>query len=123
MHNGKTVLIVDDSVVERHQLREMVQAMGMVVHEASSGEEGIAKAAEIKPNIILMDVVMPGLNGFQATREITKSDITKNIPVVMCTSKNQETDKVWGKRQGASGYLVKPVGKEDLSVILDELLK
>ena len=123
MHNGKTVLIVDDSVVERHQLREMMQALGMVVHEASSGEEGIAKAAEIKPNIILMDVVMPGLNGFQATREITKSDATKHIPVVMCTSKGQETDKVWGKRQGASGYLIKPVVKEDLSVILDEVLK
>ena len=123
MHEGKKILIVDDSVVERHQLREMVQAMGMVVYEASSGEEGIAKAIEIKPDIILMDVVMPGLNGFQATRGITKSDVTGNIPVVMCTSKSQETDKIWGKRQGASGYLVKPVIKADLLVILDELLK
>jgi twitching motility two-component system response regulator PilH len=81
---------------------------------AENGEEGVAKSKSEMPDLILMDVVMPGLSGFQATRTITKDDATKHIPVIMCTTKNQETDKIWGMRQGALDYLVKPVDPQQL---------
>ena len=81
---------------------------------AEIGEDGIAKAKAEKPDLILMDVVMPGLNGYQATRTLTRDDDTKDIPVIVCTSKGQETDKIWGLRQGAQDYLVKPVNAEEL---------
>jgi twitching motility two-component system response regulator PilH len=81
---------------------------------AESGEEAIIKAKQEKPDLIIMDVVMPGLNGFQATRAISKDEETKDIPVIMCTTKGQETDKVWGMRQGAKDYIVKPVNQDEL---------
>jgi len=81
---------------------------------AENGEEAITKAKQEKPDLIIMDVVMPGLNGFQATRAISKDDETKDIPVIMCTTKGQETDKVWGMRQGAKDYIVKPVNQDEL---------
>ncbi len=112
MFQDKKVLIVDDSPTERHVLSQILGKMGFRIFEAVNGEDGVAKAAQIQPDLIMMDVVMPGLNGFQATREIMKNDALKGIPVIMCTSKDGDTDKLWGKRQGASAYLVKPV-KED----------
>ena len=81
---------------------------------AESGEVAVAKAKQEKPDLVLMDVVMPGLNGFQATRALTKDEETKHIPVIMCTSKGQETDKVWGMRQGARDYITKPVDQDEL---------
>jgi len=108
------VMVVDDSPTERHFLSEILTKQGYQVIMAESGEEAMEKAKVQKPDLILMDVVMPGLNGFQATRAITKDDATKHIPVIMCTSKGQETDKVWGMRQGARDYLVKPVNQEEL---------
>ena len=114
MYKGKKVLIVDDSAVERHILSEIVKDLGFEIFEAESGEEGITKALDCLPDIVLMDVVMPGINGFQATRKITTSDQLKNTPVIMCTSKGQATDKIWGQRQGASAYVVKPINKEEL---------
>ena len=72
------------------------------------------RLAEAKPDLILMDVVMPGLNGFQLTRSITRDPRFSNVPVIMCTSKNQETDRVWGMRQGARDYIVKPVDPTEL---------
>ncbi len=74
----------------------------------------MAKARQLKPDLVLMDIVMPGQNGFQATRALTRDDATKHIPVIICTSKGQETDKVWGLRQGAKDYVVKPVNQADL---------
>lgn len=103
------ILVVDDSPTERHFLGELLTKNGYQVIMAESGEEAADKARKQQPDLILMDVVMPGLNGFQATRAISKDDETKNIPVIMCTSKGQETDKVWGMRQGAKDYIVKPV--------------
>ena len=81
---------------------------------ADNGEDAVNKARSERPDLILMDVVMPGLNGFQATRQISRAQETAHIPVIMCTSKGQETDKIWGERQGARDYLVKPIDASDL---------
>ncbi|MCE9570022.1 MAG: response regulator [Rhodocyclales bacterium] len=105
----KTVLIIDDSPTERHILSQLLLSGGYEVSTAESGEEGIERAKQIKPDLILMDVVMPGTNGFQATRALSRDEATKSIPVIICTTKDQETDKVWGMRQGAQDYVTKPV--------------
>jgi twitching motility two-component system response regulator PilH len=110
----KRILVVDDSATERHVLRDMLTKAGYDVVSSENGEDAIAKARLLKPDLILMDDVMPGLNGFQATRAITRDPATKSIPVIMCTSKSQETDKIWGLRQGARDYVVKPVDREVL---------
>ncbi len=108
------VLIVDDSPTERYYLSDILRRNGFEVSTAENGEEGLAKARADKPDLILMDVVMPGQNGFQATRSLSRDPDTKNIPVILCTTKDQDTDKMWGLRQGAAAYLVKPVQAEDL---------
>jgi len=110
----KRILVVDDSPTERHNLNEILTKAGYQVSVAFNGEEGVAKARSDKPDLIVMDVVMPGLNGFQATRAITREETTKHIPVFICTTKDQETDKIWGMRQGAKDYIVKPVSGPDL---------
>ncbi|MDX9707165.1 MAG: response regulator [Azospira sp.] len=110
----KKILVVDDSPTERHFMVELLVGKGYQVVTAESGEEGIAKAKSERPDLIIMDVVMPGLNGYQATRTLTRDEETKDIPVFVCTTKSQETDKIWGLRQGAQDYLVKPVDPEDL---------
>lgn len=108
------IMVVDDSPTERFFLGGLLSKQGYQVVTAENGEEAITKAKQEKPDLIIMDVVMPGLNGFQATRAISKDDETRGIPVIMCTSKGQETDKVWGMRQGARDYIVKPVNQEEL---------
>jgi len=108
------VLLVDDSKTELHYLSEILLKRGYVVRTAENGEEAMQRLAEEKPDLILMDVVMPGQNGFQLTRSITRDPRFADVPVIMCTSKNQETDKVWGLRQGATDYVVKPVKAEEL---------
>ena len=110
----KNILVVDDSPTDRQQLTDILSKGGYNVSTAASAEEGIAKVKAAKPDLVLMDVVMPGQNGYQATRELSKDDATKSIPVILCTSKNQETDKVWGMRQGARDYIVKPVDADEL---------
>jgi twitching motility two-component system response regulator PilH len=110
----KTILIVDDSPTERHVLNEMLTKAGYEIVTCDNGEDAITQAKEIHPDLILMDVVMPGLNGFQATRAISRDEETKNIPIVLCTSKSEETDKIWGMRQGARDYVVKPVNRDEL---------
>jgi twitching motility two-component system response regulator PilH len=110
----KRVLIVDDSPTERFFLTNVLRKQGYEVITAESGELGVAVAKLEKPDLILMDVVMPGLNGFQATRQLSRSAETQAIPVILCTTKGQETDRVWGMRQGAIDYLVKPVVADDL---------
>lgn len=110
----KKILIVDDSPTERHFLGELLTKNGFQVLSLESGEEAVARAEEIMPDLILMDVVMPGMNGFQATRTINRNEATRHIPIIMCTSKNQETDMVWAKRQGAVEYVVKPVDPQEL---------
>lgn len=110
----KKILVVDDSPTERHFMVEILTKSGYQVVTAENGEDGIAKAKAEKPDLVLMDVVMPGLNGYQATRTLTRDEDTKDIPVIVCTSKGQETDKIWGLRQGAQDYLVKPINPEEL---------
>lgn len=108
------ILIVDDSPTEVHVFKTMLEKNGHSVNVAESGEDGIQKAQQILPDLILMDIVMPGMNGFQATRQLATIDATAKIPVIIVTTKDQETDKVWGIRQGAKDYIVKPVKEKDL---------
>ena len=110
----RKILIVDDSKTELHHLSEMLGKKGYSVRTAENGDEAMRRLTEDKPDLILMDVVMPGANGFQLTRAITRDPRFADVPVIMCTSKNQETDKVWGMRQGARDYLVKPVDADEL---------
>ena len=108
------ILLVDDSKTELHVLSELLTKSGYAVRTAENGEEAMRRLQEEKPDLILMDVVMPGQNGFQLTRAITRDPQFANVPVIMCTSKNQETDRVWGMRQGARDYIVKPVDQTEL---------
>lgn len=108
------ILIVDDSPTEIHVLSNILQKHGYEVLTASDGEKGIAMATENKPDLVLMDVVMPGMNGFQATRHLSKDPATSAIPIIIVTTKDQETDRVWGLRQGAKDYITKPVVENEL---------
>lgn len=116
------ILIVDDSPTQMANMTKIVEAHGHQSITANNGMEGVEKAKAELPDLILMDVVMPELNGFQATRKITKEPTTAHIPVILVTTKDQDTDKVWGERQGAAGYLVKPVTENDLIGKVNELL-
>jgi twitching motility two-component system response regulator PilH len=110
----KSILIVDDSATDRQFLSELLSKNGFKVATAQSAEEALAKAKELRPDLVLMDVVMPGENGFQATRTLSKDEATKTIPIIICTSKGQATDKAWGMKQGARDYIVKPVSAPEL---------
>lgn len=107
------VLIVDDSPTDTHVLKLMLIKEGYDIATAKNGEEGIRVAKTQKPDLILMDVVMPGMNGFQATRELSHDEETKNIPIIIITTKDQQTDRVWATRQGAKDYLIKPVIEDE----------
>ena len=108
------ILIVDDSPTERFFLTDILVKAGYTVTQAEDGEQALEKVKLEMPELILMDVVMPGKNGYQITRAISKDPLTEKIPIIMCTTKGQETDKVWGMRQGARDYVVKPVSQEEL---------
>jgi twitching motility two-component system response regulator PilH len=110
----KKIMVVDDSPTERAYLEKLLKKNGFDVLLVESGEAAIERAKSDRPDLILMDVVMPGLNGFQATRAITRDEATKHIPVVICTTKDQETDKIWGLRQGAKDYVTKPINEGEL---------
>ncbi|MAR89822.1 MAG: twitching motility response regulator PilH [Pseudomonadota bacterium] len=112
------VLIVDDSPTETYKFKETLEKHGFEIITADNGADGVAVARQEQPDVVLMDVVMPGLNGFQATRQLHKGDDTKHIPVIIVTTKDQETDKVWGRRQGAADYLTKPVEE---AVLIDTI--
>jgi len=108
------ILVVDDSPTDRQHLSVMLSKNGFQVSTAENAEDALVKVKQLRPDLVLMDVVMPGQNGFQATRMLARDESTKDIPVILCTSKGQETDKVWGMRQGARDYIVKPVDQADL---------
>ncbi|MCP1728408.1 twitching motility two-component system response regulator PilH [Natronospira proteinivora] len=118
-----TVLIVDDSPTEVHVFKTQLEKHGYDAISAENGEEGLEKARAEKPDAIIMDVVMPGMSGFQATRQLAKDESTRDIPVIIITTKDQETDKIWGMRQGAIAYLVKPVKEEALIDKVKEVLE
>ena len=108
------ILIVDDSATDRHFLTEMLSKKGFKVATAESAEDAMLKVKQSRPDLVLMDIVLPGQNGFQATRALTRDESTKSIPIILCTSKKQETDRVWGLRQGARDYIVKPINQAEL---------
>lgn len=112
------VLIVDDSPTEIFKMTEILNKNGFQVLTAENGEQGVAMAKAEQPDLVLMDIVMPGLNGFQATRQLSRDPDTSSIPVIIVTTKDQETDRLWGQRQGAKGYLTKPV---DARALIDEI--
>jgi twitching motility two-component system response regulator PilH len=108
------VLIVDDSKTELMFMTDVMSKKGFSVKTAENADEAFRRLAEEKPDLILMDVVMPGQNGFQLTRAITRDPLYADVPIIMCTSKNQETDRVWGMRQGAKDYITKPIDVNEL---------
>jgi twitching motility two-component system response regulator PilH len=110
----KKVLVVDDSPTERYFLTELLTKNGFTVSAAENAEEAVLKLKSGLPDLILMDVVMPGQNGYQLTRQLSKDPATQHIPVIMCTSKNLQTDRIWGLRQGARDYVTKPVKVDEL---------
>jgi twitching motility two-component system response regulator PilH len=112
------ILVVDDSPTEIHQFKAMLEQMGHEVITAENGLDGVKMAIAEQPDVVLMDIVMPDMNGFQATRQIARGADTKHIPVIIVSSKNQETDKVWGQRQGAKGYITKPVDTNELVSVM-----
>ena len=117
-----TILLVDDSPTEVHVFKKILEKQGYTTIVAKDGQEGVDLAKQTRPDIILMDVVMPVLNGFQATRQLKNSEETADIPVIMVTTKDQKTDINWGMRQGANEYLVKPVAPAELLLKIRTLL-
>lgn len=115
------ILIVDDSPTETYKLTGVLEKNGHTVITAENGEQGVTTAKAELPDLVLMDIVMPGLNGFQATRQLSKAPETTQIPVVIVTTKDQETDRVWGMRQGAKAYLTKPIDEKKLLSTIAEL--
>jgi twitching motility two-component system response regulator PilH len=116
------VLIVDDSPSQLMGMKRIIEKLGHEILTAEDGALGVEVAKRELPDLILMDVVMPNLNGFQATRSIAKEPSTSHIPIVLVTTKDQETDRVWGMRQGAKAYLTKPVNEAALMKLVKELL-
>lgn len=116
------VLIVDDSPSQLVGIKKIVESLGHQVVTAEDGASGVEAAKRELPDLVLMDVVMPNLNGFQATRQISKDPTTCHIPVILVTTKDQETDRMWGMRQGAKAYLTKPIKEADLEATINQFL-
>jgi twitching motility two-component system response regulator PilH len=116
------ILVVDDSPTERYFLADLLVKRGYSVVTAVNGDEAIAKTRSERPSLVVMDVVMPGVSGFQATRAISRDPELRSIPVILCTSKSAETDRIWGLRQGARAYMVKPVNPEELLAKIADLV-
>ena len=112
------ILVIEDSQTEAMAFAQLLEKNGHKVIHAENGEAGVEKAKATIPDLVIMDVVMPGLNDFQVTRQITREASTSHIPVIIVTTKDQETDRVWGKRQGAAAFLTKPVPE---NVLLDTI--
>ncbi|MGO4550030.1 twitching motility response regulator PilH [Lysobacter sp. 2RAF19] len=116
------ILIVDDSPSQLMGIRRIVEKLGHEALTAEDGAAGVEAAKRELPDLILMDVVMPNLNGFQATRSITREATTKHIPIVLVTTKDQDTDRVWGMRQGAKAYITKPFSESELAEMIQQML-
>jgi len=119
----KTILVIEDSETERRVLESTLQGAGWAVLKAEDGEAGLQMAFASRPDLILLDVVLPGKNGFQICRQLKRTEETSSIPVVLVTSKNQEADRYWGMKQGANAYLTKPIDEAVLQETVQELLR
>ncbi|MEI8303499.1 MAG: response regulator [Burkholderiales bacterium] len=111
---SRKILIIDDSPTQRQFLSELLLGRGYAVITADNGADGLVRARAERPDLILMDVVMPGASGFRATRDLSRDPETSDIPVVVCSTKAEPTDRIWALRQGARDYLVKPVQPDEL---------
>lgn len=120
---SRNVLIVDDSKTQLFAMEKMLKSVGVNTHTAENGKQGILMARHVKPDLILMDIVMPELNGFQATRHLTRQPDTSHIPIIIVSGSNQESDKAWGLKLGAKDYIAKPVKKDELITKIDLWLK
>ncbi len=119
----KHILIVDDSPTDVQALTDLLGQIGdFAISVATDGEKGVNMAQELRPDLILMDIVMPGMNGFRATREIARHEKTAHIPILIVTTKEQVSDNIWAIRQGASGFLNKPVDLQELKPLVEEAL-
>jgi twitching motility two-component system response regulator PilH len=118
----KRVLVIDDSSTETHHISNILSKHGYEVVAAETGESGVEMARRHAPDLVLMDIVMPGINGFQATRQLHRDNATSDIPVIIVSMKNQESDREWSRKQGARGYLVKPVPEEELIGTIEKVL-
>ncbi len=117
------ILIIDDSLAETRIFTALLEKNGFRVSVACNGQEGIEVAKARQPDLIIMDVVMPLLNGFQATRELTRQVETAHIPIIVCSSKSTDTDRLWALRQGAKEYLIKPVTPKELLETVNRFVK
>lgn len=108
------ILIVEDSPTDRHLLVDLLTRNGYQVTTAETAEDAMAQSRKLRPDLIIMDVVLPGASGYQATRQLSRDQETRSIPVFICSSRTQESDKVWGLRQGARDYIDKPVDQREL---------
>ena len=116
------IVLIEDSPTDRAVFIQWLTKAGHEVFEAGNAEDGLALVRELKPQLVLMDVVLPGMSGFQATRALNRDDSTKGIPVIIVSTKGMETDKTWGMRQGAADYIVKPPREEELIARINELV-
>ncbi|WP_458071529.1 response regulator [Rhodanobacter sp. BL-MT-08] len=116
------ILIIDDSPTDVRVFTTLLERAGHQVVAVNSAEEGIERARADVPGLVIMDVIMPGMNGFQATRTLTRDPITAAVPIVMITTKSMETDRVWGLRQGARAFITKPVNEKELLTCINDLL-
>lgn len=117
------VLIVDDSPADLKELTALLIRRGYEVLQASDAESGLLAAREQQPDLVLMDIVLPGTNGFQATRQLSQAMETRHIPVVLVSNKDQAVDRIWGERQGAKGYVTKPVREAELFAAIGQALR
>jgi two-component system, chemotaxis family, response regulator PixH len=118
-----TVLVVEDSLTETAVISKYLQQAGLTVVCVSSGEEALSKLGQQKPDLILLDVILPGQSGFELCRELKADPITQTIPVVMCSTKNTDVDKMWGNMLGADAYLTKPINEQELVQTIQQLIK
>jgi twitching motility two-component system response regulator PilH len=116
------ILIIDDSPTDVRVFTTLLERAGHRVDAVSNAEDGIERVRATRPDLIIMDVIMPGMNGFQATRTLTRDPETAGVPIVIITTKSMETDRVWGMRQGAKAFITKPVNEKELLACIDELL-
>lgn len=115
------ILIVDDSPSQLLGIQRIVEKLGHQILTATDGAAGVETAKAELPDLVLMDVVMPNLNGFQATRTLARDEATRHIPVILVTTKDQDTDRMWGMRQGAKAYITKPFSEDELSEVLERV--
>ncbi|HEY0332350.1 MAG TPA: twitching motility response regulator PilH [Stenotrophomonas sp.] len=115
------ILIVDDSPSQLLGIQRIVEKLGHQTITATDGAAGVEAAKASLPDLVLMDVVMPNLNGFQATRTLKREPTTQNIPVILVTTKDQDTDRMWGMRQGARAYITKPFSEDELSEVIERV--